>query len=129
MQKKVDERTIVLPIPPSVNHCYIRTRFGIALGAKGKAWKAEAYKEAKRQLEDWVVCNDKVILDIWVWWPNRRRRDLDNLMKLLGDSLNHAVYTDDRFAIPRFQDYGFDKVNPRIVIKVRRFEDDCIQPE
>jgi Holliday junction resolvase RusA-like endonuclease len=123
------EHKIILPLPPSVNHAYIRTKFGMALSATAKKWKINANKSAKEQLDKWEIAYEKVVLDITVYWANNRRRDLDNCLKLTLDSLTGVVYVDDKFAIPRFQDYSVDKGNPRIEIVIRRHVDVCLKSE
>lgn len=117
---------VILPIPPSVNHAYVRTKFGMALTKEAKAWKEAAYKSAKKQLEGWQCQDERTIVDIWIYWANKRRRDSDNILKLGLDSLKHAVYTDDKWALPRIQNFGYDKSNPRIEIEVRRFEEEDV---
>lgn len=109
-------KRIILPLPPSVNHCYIRTPNGMALTQKARDWKLRAAWEAKTTLRGWRVADQKVVLEIWVFWADRRKRDLDNLGKLLCDSLQGIVYTNDRWALPRFMDWDIDNKNPRIEV-------------
>lgn len=109
-------RKIILPLPPSVNHCYIQTPQGSALTAKARDWKELAAWEARTTLKGWRVCDQKVILEIWVFWADRRRRDTDNLLKLLQDALKGVVYTDDYWALPRVMDWQIDNKRPRIEV-------------
>lgn len=109
-------RKVTLPLPPSVNHTYIRTKNGSALTQKARDWKELAAWEAKTTLRGWKIADQKVILEIWIYWGSRRRRDCDNLLKLLQDCLQGVVYTDDKWALPRVMDWDIDSDNPRIEV-------------
>ena len=84
-----------LPYPPSINHYYLHTSKGVILGVKGKKYRRDAilllnkYKghfDSSKRLN--VVIN--------VFPPDKRKRDLDNIIKCLLDSLQHAeIYVDD----------------------------------
>lgn len=87
-----------LPFPPSVNHYYIRTKFGVAIGAKGKQFRQEAIYLASRQVSksDHFSADKRLYLSVAVFAPDRRKRDLDNILKAGVDSLTHAgVFADD----------------------------------
>lgn len=109
-----------MPLPPSVNHFYQRTKHnGMMLTPAARQWKELAAWEAKTTLRGWKICSQKVIVEIWIFWGSRRKRDCDNLMKGLLDSLQGVVYTDDRWAVPRVMDWDVDDKNPRIELIVR----------
>lgn len=82
-----------LPWPPSVNHYWCHTKTNTYIGKKGKEYRR-------------AVCTllmggpppilGRVGVSIVAFMPDRRRRDLDNLLKAIQDSLGHAgVYKDD----------------------------------
>lgn len=85
---------ITLPYPPSVN-TYWRAigRGRVILSKKGREYRQEVAYEAvrqrgairKRPLEG------RVKIDIMAWMPDKRRRDLDNILKATLDSLVHAA--------------------------------------
>jgi len=89
-----------LPWPPSVNHYWIYRVVGkrvmVCIGAKGKAFR-EAVKEATVEDADlFFPASVKLIVDIYASPPDRRKRDLDNILKGTLDALQHAgVYADD----------------------------------
>lgn len=60
----------------------------------------------------------KVILRYWVFWPDGRRRDVDNTVKLLQDSLTGILYVDDRYVLPQAMDYSIDKEEPRLEVEL-----------
>ena len=100
---------IRLPWPPTVNHYYTIARNRKILSEKGRAYKEYAVacmlvqKVAKLKEED-----KPFSLSILARPPDRRRRDLDNILKPLIDSLV------DYGAIP--DDYMVDD------IRIQRFE-------
>jgi len=60
----------------------------------------------------------KVDLRYWVFWPDRRRRDAGNLLKVLLDSLEGILYVDDSAVLPRAMDYSVDREHPRVEVEV-----------
>ena len=90
---------LVLPFPPSVNTYWRHPSTGKLAGRHLISEKGRAYREAVRA----HVAEGKsrqihcpVAVDIEAFMPDRRRRDLDNLLKSLLDSLTHAgVWQDD----------------------------------
>lgn len=83
-----------LPYPPSVNHSHIN-----AHGRRFPNKKALAYKSA---VAEYVIDNrvpklgdNRIELTITVCPPDRRRRDISNIIKILEDSLVDAGVFDD----------------------------------
>ena len=85
-----------LPWPPSWNHIY-----GIG---KGKVYKKKAAHEfavevrlAIAKKRGWEgFGSSRVEVDIQAYPPDRRKRDLDNIQKILLDSLQSAgIYKED----------------------------------
>ena len=67
----------------------------------------------------------KIILRMWVWFPDKRKRDSDNILKILQDSLTGIMWLDDRQVLPRVMDVGVDKENPRVELNVEVMTDDA----
>lgn len=85
-----------LPYPPSVNHLWKYWSHGVYMTAEGKAYKNAVLVHLKK-LYRGKPCLDEVALEIAVSYPDRRRRDLDNLLKITQDSLVFAgLLKDDR---------------------------------
>lgn len=87
--------TLTLPWPPTVNHYYRKFRGRIVVSAKGLAYRNAvadqvlAQRGAKR-------FSGRLNVSIVAHMPDKRRRDLDNLLKGTLDSLTHAgVWLDD----------------------------------
>ena len=109
-----------LPLPPSVNHSYLRRGKATFKTDAAKAWQTEA----KYRIRAWYkgpLRKEKTILNIWVFWNDGRRRDTDNIMKLLNDSLTGIVWVDDYYSLPRVQDWQIDKGKGRIEIEIEEF--------
>ena len=83
-----------LTYPPSVNHYYIRSSTGVVLGAKGKSYRRDASLLLHRYKGH---CQDKrLTVTINVFPPDKRKRDIDNILKCLLDAMEHAnVYNND----------------------------------
>lgn len=80
------------PYPPSVNHYYVRTRFGMCVGRRGKAFRQEV--KALSQKSKPITPPVKML--IYLHAPDSRRRDLDNILKALLDAMEHAgIYEND----------------------------------
>ena len=87
--------TVELPFPPSINHYWRRNGARYFISKEGTEFRniviATCY-----QLNGYFNENQRLSLVINVYPPDKRRRDLDNLVKSVQDSLQHAgVYPDD----------------------------------
>ena len=86
--------TLRLGWPPSVNHYWVHTRGRTFLGAKGKSYREAVFAEARA--ENVEPLTGRVGVRITVYPPDKRTRDLDNLLKGLMDACTHAkVWYDD----------------------------------
>lgn len=86
--------TITLPWPPSVNHYYRQWQGRMLISKEGRAYRETVALRLRAQgvTEMWV----RLRVHILVYPPDRRRRDLDNMMKALLDSLQHGgAFPDD----------------------------------
>ena len=81
-----DRVTLVLPWPPSVNHYWRCVRGRFYIGAEGKAYRvtvARLWREARHP----GFGTARLGLSIYASPPDRRERDLDNLLKAPLDAL------------------------------------------
>ncbi len=83
-----------LPLPPSVWQLYVGAGKRKTISPKYKAWQKEA---------GWMLVEQKPKpvkgdFDLWLYveWPDKRRRDLDNSIKGVLDLLvSHQLVEDD----------------------------------
>lgn len=94
MEDRPGEITLRLPYPPSVNDYWIRTRFGMAVGSKGKKYREAAFGAWLEQGAPKVAGRLSVVIEVYP--PTQGRRDLDNICKALLDAMTAAgVWPDD----------------------------------
>lgn len=123
--------TLTLPLPPSVNHAYrnatINGKARRVQRSGVRLYKAEvktmALMQRARMLEG------DVSLTAMVYFPDKRRRDLSNVIKVMEDSLVGITYRDDsqihRLELHKFVDRG----NPRVEITIEAWASDTWQEE
>lgn len=117
---------LILTIPPSVNHCYknfnVMGHRNRVLTPLARAWKEEAYYIANalahREHLALPAADKKIILEVVAFWPDARRRDMNNTHKLLCDALEGALYLDDKMVLVRDMDFSIDKKRPRLEVCV-----------
>jgi crossover junction endodeoxyribonuclease RusA len=79
---------LTLPYPPSANRLWTRTRRGMRKTDTYTQWLDDAGKLARPQLRAQVIVGPYKIA-IAAVRPDKRRRDLDNLIKPIGDLMQH----------------------------------------
>ena len=85
---------IELPWPPTVNTMFATFKGRRILSAAGRKYRAEAIAIAKLM----GVCDrvlSRLSVSITAYPPDRRKRDLDNLLKAPLDAMTHAGVWDD----------------------------------
>lgn len=83
---------VELPFPPSVNLCWRSFRGRAILSRRGREYRKAAIKacEGASKIEG------PVSVKIYLYPPDKRRRDVDNYAKAILDALVHAgVLVDD----------------------------------
>jgi crossover junction endodeoxyribonuclease RusA len=86
--------TLHFPFPPSLNHYWRHNRGRTHISAEGREYRNAVAWICK---EDGIKCiTNKLKVSIYVQRPDKRRRDLDNLIKVVLDAMQHGgVYVDD----------------------------------
>ena len=83
-----------LPYPPSVNHYYRHVGPRVLISREGRRYREIVVVRLRSSGIKPLSGNIELFLEAYP--PDRRRRDLDNLMKCVLDSLQHAgAYYDD----------------------------------
>lgn len=87
--------SLSLPWPPSVNHYWTWSGRRCFISKRGREYRARVVAEvlAKKAARHYA---QRLMVFIAASPPDRRRRDLDNILKCLLDSMQHAgVFCDD----------------------------------
>ncbi len=122
----------VLPLPPSSNHMYVRRyksyfkngkkkkRLMNVLSDRAQRWMEDAGDRALEAMKEcgWESApkGEKVVVELRVWWPDKRKRDVHNLHKLIADCLEGKVCDDDQWMLIRDVDFGYDHSDPRVEV-------------
>jgi len=84
-----------LPWPPSINHYWRHTKTGHYISKEGKAYREMVFFHCLKS-RDKFKKEDRLSIHIQAFPPDKRKRDLDNVLKSLLDALQEArVYHDD----------------------------------
>lgn len=88
---------LFLPFPPSINHYYVsgrnRQRF---ISAAGSRFRADVGKSLEENNAINLKLDMKLNVEVILYPPDKKVRDLDNYMKALLDSLTHGgLWADD----------------------------------
>lgn len=112
---------IELPYPPSVNHYWGQKGKIRFLTAKAKQFRQEVVQIILDEAKD-IDYDGPVKLDITLYPPDKRKRDIDNTLKPILDALEHAnVYTNDvnvhELSVRKKPFEGRDKARAEVGIK------------
>jgi len=87
---------MMLPWPPSVNHYWRRVGPRTLISREGRTFRKRVCALLGGGGPRKPPAGGRVALAMDAFPPDRRRRDLDNLIKATADALEHAgVYADD----------------------------------
>lgn len=108
---------IVLPLPPSLNHSYITTK-------QGKRIMTDECRNYKEKIFLFVKGNIRkpypklANIRFSFYWPDNRKRDTDNALKILKDCLKGALVADDSWQCLPWEviKSSMDKKNPRVEV-------------
>lgn len=88
---------LILPFPPTVNTYWRFTTKGVLISASGRSYRTNTIAAVLEQLKKRPkAITGPVEITLILNPPDKRRRDLDNYLKAIFDSLTHAgVWEDD----------------------------------
>lgn len=114
-----DAITLVLPWPPSVNRLWRSVQGRAILSREGRAYRQQVALVVREQEKSVAPLVGRLAVEIDLYPPDRRRRDIDNLSKALLDGLTHAgVWLDDSLidvlTLRRCQPVAVGRVEVRI---------------
>lgn len=93
MEHPYDPQTITMRLdyPPSVNKYWFQRN-----GYRTLTPKARAYREAASKYQHSRPMTRRIAILIEATMPDRRRRDIDNILKPILDAITHAdIWVDD----------------------------------
>ena len=100
-------------IPPSVNSLWVNKPSGRYKSKKGKIFEETARSELKNQFRCKPLASSLEVR-IWLYFKDKRKRDIDNYNKAILDSMTEIVYEDDsqieELNVKKLVGCGFDKV-------------------
>lgn len=88
-----------LPYPPSINHYWRRAGNRTIISREGRDYRSRVVDLLRRKRIETIT--GQLSVEVQVAPPDRRRRDLDNILKALLDSLQHGGAYEDDFQIAR----------------------------
>ena len=106
---------IELPYPPTLNKLYPNNRSGRRiLSAEGRKYKQAVFYIVKQKKIKKLSGSIKVLIHAHP--PDNRRRDMDNIVKIIFDSLGNADVFDDDSQIDDFRVIRKEKKKNGMVI-------------
>ena len=109
--------------PMSLNNAYNSNREGRRfLTAKGRFYKNSIAWAAKSAMSGRPVFQDPIEIHFQFFYPDNRKRDLDNSIKLTLDSLVGICFEDDSEIVKIIAEKKIDKINPHICISIQQLK-------
>jgi crossover junction endodeoxyribonuclease RusA len=111
--------TLTLPWPPSVNSYWRRNGSRYFVSAKGIQYRKEVFFIAYDVRANSIFPKDeRISVSIKAYPPDKRKRDLDNILKSLLDSLQHAGVYDDDSQIDKLYIERYTPLNSQVIVTI-----------
>ncbi|MCC3240614.1 RusA family crossover junction endodeoxyribonuclease [Enterobacter cloacae complex sp. 2021EL-01169] len=121
----MNEYNFILPWPPSVNTYWRRQGSRYYISKKGQHYRKEVIQIIKSLNLD-ILTKSRLRIKIIAAVPDSRRRDIDNILKCLLDSLVHASFAEDDEQFDDIRVIRAAKVKGgRVEIKITELEEIC----
>jgi Holliday junction resolvase RusA-like endonuclease len=106
----------LITLPPSTNHIYGRSRGGVFMNERSRRAKEAIGWEARSQYRGKPLTGPLKV-SVALYWPDRRKHDVDNI-KVLLDALTGIAWLDDGQIEDLRITKAYDKEKPRVEIAV-----------
>lgn len=109
----------------STQHAYglrVVGKFPIKYMTKDAKYLKESYVKQASEQYSGPILEEDIEMDVSLYFPDRRRRDVDNYHKLSLDSLEEIVYKNDVQIVKMTIEKFIDKKNPRIEIIINKLK-------
>lgn len=114
---------LTLPWPPSVNTYWRMFKNRMIISEPGRKYRVAVAEQVLLQTKGKCRTDGPVKVTIEAWRPDNRRRDLDNLLKAVLDSLGHAgVYIDDSLIVD-LRIYWAPEIGGMLKVKVEELNE------
>ena len=112
---------ITLPWPPSVNTYWRNFDGRMIISAKGREYRETVGDQMilQKQVKHFT---GRLRVEIEAFRPDKRRRDLDNLLKATLDGLAHAGVYEDDSQIVDLRIYWANDIGGMLKIKIEEIE-------
>ena len=116
--------TLELPWPPSVNHYYRHVGPRVLISKVGRTYREVVANRIKA--EGISKFSGNVELNIQLYPPDNRRRDIDNVLKCLLDTLTIGGLYEDDSQIKSLEIKKLEPIPPAglAVLKAKKYEKD-----
>jgi crossover junction endodeoxyribonuclease RusA len=112
---------LTLPWPPSVNN-YWRIRGNrFFISARGVQYRKDVIFMSYKY-RDSFSGNQRILVEISAFPPDKRRRDLDNILKSLLDALQHAKVYEDDSQIDKLTITRYPEFSNKVIIKLYDYQ-------
>jgi crossover junction endodeoxyribonuclease RusA len=108
---------LTLPWPPTINTYWRNVNGKTLLSAKGREYRKAVADQVLIQRAAKHV-DYAVRVEIQAFRPDRRRRDLDNLLKAVLDGMVHAGVMEDDALIEDLRIYWADEVGGMVKVTI-----------
>ena len=112
---------ITLPWPPTVNTYYRNFNGRSIISKKGREYRVAVAEQVLIQRAAKHL-DHAVKVEIKAYRPDRRRRDLDNLLKSLLDAMTHAGVMSDDELIEDLRVYWADEIGGMVKVTIEGME-------
>lgn len=111
---------LTLPYPPSVNRYWRSVKGRVLISKEGREYRDEVCELIGNGYPTYTL---PVAVEINAYMPDKRRRDLDNILKALLDALTHAGVIADDALIDRLilTRAGLDRTGGRIELTLQHW--------